>query len=768
MKILIEGHQYNEEDVRPILKGFEPFSKDGKISVEYVGYFYSKEISDCIFFLPKVLMNEKGFILDKDGLTPEKILDLGKALQEKWLEAKDYEFISNFSVWIFRAIKEYYRLNPDSTIMLKKSFSILDKSQNEKDATLLDIILSLIRFNNENQDFFMFTIKNIHSGYNKINWTKTISKNTPIYQGKAPIYINAINKKKQVNFDEELLIIFFSILSHLSKYGFNTTINCNYNLLSAPAFNNYCNGYGKVRLRQIKYKYFSDKALMLWHLCYAFFDSAEKIHSSTQECDYLLAKNFNIVFESIIDELVGDNKRDIPTDLHDQPDGKIVDHIYKYQSLTNDNEIYYIGDSKYYKIGGQLGTNSVYKQFTYAKNVIQFNINWFYQGKKHINYRDELTEGYNITPNFFISAQVYGDNLSYSDSLLTLRESDKEKRVSFQFKNRLFDRDTLWLSHYDVNFLYVIALYAKANDYEKGVFKQDAQNKFKQHIQKLLNEQYDFYLLEPKEEYSLQRAVDINFKRLYGKIFCPFEHQKSLVLSLTKSKEDIDINKQLKKDISPYFYIHENYKLGEEVSNILEQKQFARETYTLYTQEEDFFTTLAAEDKVEYNTETIERIFTDNEKNRASKLKELELSEKEVKDLLPIEQELVLVGYFNGAQHLSEIQKNQLYFVRTGFRPGSIKLVSGFEDCKYLFIHHKQEKYLFRLKGERPRMFTGEQLAQKGFANNKPEEQYLGFKLDDQTPIQIEDIKLSDAIISGIGNRTADSYFTTLKELFGV
>ena len=65
-------------------------------------------------------------------------------------------------------------------------------------------------------------------------------------------------------------------------------------------------------------------------------------------------------------------------------------------------------------------------------------------------------------------------------------------------------------------------------------------------------------------------------------------------------------------------------------------------------------------------------------------------------------------------------------------------------------------------------MFTGEQLAQKGFANNKPEEQNLGFKLDNQTPIQIEDIKLSDAIISGIGNRKADSYFTTLKELFGI
>lgn len=29
MKILIEGYQYQEADVAPILKGFEPFSKDG-------------------------------------------------------------------------------------------------------------------------------------------------------------------------------------------------------------------------------------------------------------------------------------------------------------------------------------------------------------------------------------------------------------------------------------------------------------------------------------------------------------------------------------------------------------------------------------------------------------------------------------------------------------------------------------------------------------------------------------------------------------------
>lgn len=83
-------------------------------------------------------------------------------------------------------------------------------------------------------------------------------------------------------------------------------------------------------------------------------------------------------------------------------------------------------------------------------------------------------------------------------------------------------------------------------------------------------------------------------------------------------------------------------------------------------------------------------------------------------------------------------------------------------------MHHKQEKHLLRLKGTAPRLFTGNQLARKGFTNNHPEEEYLGFELAESKPLPITDEKLSEAIIHGIGNRKADSYFTTLKELFGV
>ena len=108
-------------------------------------------------------------------------------------------------------------------------------------------------------------------------------------------------------------------------------------------------------------------------MCYAFFDRPDNIMLNVDQREYLLVKSFHIVFEAIIDELIaGDQK--LPKELKDQPDGKRVDHLYQYQELTNNDKndnIYYIGDSKYYKRGNSLGKESIYKQFTYARNVIQ-------------------------------------------------------------------------------------------------------------------------------------------------------------------------------------------------------------------------------------------------------------------------------------------------------------------------------------------------------------------------------------------------------------
>jgi hypothetical protein len=383
-------------------------------------------------------------------------------------------------------------------------------------------------------------LRNIHSGYNKINWTRTIGTSNAIIQDNSPVYLNPVNKKRQINFDEELLVIFFSILNYISShYGFSADINCNFNLIKGKQFETYLNGLGKVRLQQIKYKYFSDKALELWDLCYAFFDTARQVRTNSTQQEYLLVKNFNIVFEAIIDELIGD--REIPKGLKEQEDGKRVDHMYTYKGLTTyeeDKPIYYIGDSKYYKRGNQVGKESVYKQFTYARNVIQWNLNLFMNGDaadsewmcKVPMLRDDVTEGYNIIPNFFISARL-NKELSYKEDI----EIADKKQTYFsnkQFENRLFDRDTLLICHYDVNFLYVVSLYARNNALQKDNWKAKVREMFRTEIQRILSEKFEFYAMTAHPDVDAEIYIKEHFQEVLGKIYTPYSNKNIFSLAL--------------------------------------------------------------------------------------------------------------------------------------------------------------------------------------------------------------------------------------------
>lgn len=561
MKLIVEGYPYEPQKVEKILQGIEaPKSKDGLVRNGYVGYFYNKQIDDCVFFLPKVVINEKHKLLDK--YTPEEMIDVEKC---GCMEPRDRSFIYGLSVWIYRAVKEFQRLNPDSDIVCMNSFSRMDGSSQKVQNTLLDVILSLIRFNNENHDFFMFTLRNIHSGYNKINWTKSISKNTALIQNNSPVYLDVVNKKKQVNFDEELFVIFYSILNYVrEKYGFRTNTDGHYQLITGSAFKRWLHGYGKIRLRQIKYKYFSDKALALWKHCYAFFELTDLINSSRQQNDYMLVRNFNIVFEAMIDELLSDKELK-DGDLADQPDGKRVDHIYTYEGLIGNNEkVYYIGDSKYYKIGEKPGANSVYKQYTYARNVIQYNLKLFLNGtgeagKDYLIYRDPYTEGYNITPNFFISARL-DKEYRYEKTNLEFKGDEEPMK---HFKNRLFDRDTLLLQRYDINFLFVLALYAGSNDFAKAEFKSEAQEMFRRHIIDYLEERYQFFSLQkrPGCVETLETIVNYHFREILGKTFRPYNDKDILYLSCEQNESFYEDNQQLLSRLSNDFVIRD-YHLG--------------------------------------------------------------------------------------------------------------------------------------------------------------------------------------------------------------
>ena len=405
MRILIESHRYPAELVDGIIAGLTNLRNiHGEVSINHVGYYYNPILKDTVFILPKVLLDGSSDEASPDDrlfgkYKPEDVIDLKT---QKLLSNEEYDFLYGLSVWIYRALMVYRDSHSDGEIVEQRYVQQMSRGRLHQCNTYLDILLALLEFNRKNQDFFFFILRNIHSGYNKINWTKTITHTQAIIQEGSPIYVSPVNRKKQVNFDEELLIIYFSILNHLhEKYGFPVSINVNYELITGNQFEKYIDGIGKRRLLAIKYKYYSDTALYLWELCYSFFDQSHNVAIETNNQEYILVKNFNLVFEAIIDELIGTDHRELPPHLAEQGDGKLVDHLWIDDIILPSKDstpVYYIGDSKYYKHSTPIDEKSRYKQFTYVRNVIQ----WSYDAlmgrtkcddeKYKIRLRDERTE----------------------------------------------------------------------------------------------------------------------------------------------------------------------------------------------------------------------------------------------------------------------------------------------------------------------------------------------------------------------------------------
>lgn len=166
--------------------------------------------------------------------------------------------------------------------------------------------------------------------------------------------------------------------------------------------------------------------------------------------------------------------------------------------------------------------------------------------------------------------------------------------------------------------------------------------------------------------------------------------------------------------------------------------------------------------------ENIKRVFNDSETWRNSILADNDLTKQELPKIKSLEEETVLVGYFKDYNHLEQIKRNKLYYTRMGSRQGSLHIDLPLDKNKYLFLHNKRDYLMFKLKEEGPRVFTGEQLMNMGFNVGKKNEVYLGFAIANPEPIAFTNIDIQKAILRGVGNRTADSYFTTLKELFGI
>ena len=581
MKLFFEGYEYSQYLVdrffsarhfRAVVQAGSSKNSPygGTKRVNGVGYCFDSKNSEHIFVLPKnfVFGNKAFGCIEIPKTEPiEDTSRFRKLLSDGWPN----NLLEELPLYLYQAIDKYRKSVKDS-YSAEEDFSqqVLTSKTGENELTLLDIILSLHQFYKENQNLFVMVYKQAHSGFNKVQWGRTVRKTIPIIDGDDVIYPLVINKKKIINYDEELLCLFFNTLRYLNNRNLaRLNVDQPYNLMADSEFERRLDrGIILKRLKSIKNNYFNERMVRLWDLLFAFASKLSSVRRSGQKDDYLFIRKFENVFEAMVDTILSDS--DFHPNLKAQRDGKIIDHIFKGCSVITDlQNLYYIGDSKYYGDWQRLDKVSIYKQYTYAKNVIQAEIDWFYENKDHLKYRDELTEGYNLIPNFFISG-IARPGFYYEDHLVFSRDDSGKPlkgafRKSFQFPNRLFDRDTLFLMHFDVNILFIIYAYISRSLRIRREFKTKAKGIFKQEFIQCIEDNYDFYLLKAKDKRSIDEILERHFRLLDGKVFCPYSEEHDfyglLILGLDRSyfKDNMMLVLKLQED-----FIIKEYHLGTE------------------------------------------------------------------------------------------------------------------------------------------------------------------------------------------------------------
>jgi len=333
---------------------------------------------------------------------------------------------------------------------------------------------------------------------------------------------------KHSSYEDELRRYFYSILYRFKEeHGLSLNLPEGVSLIKGKNFDALKKN-GSAKINKISYRYFSDVSKRMLELCKLYFSLYDNAIIKNRQNEYCAVRNYNIVFEDMIDKMLSDDFEKLEklndnltmSKLKYHADGKIIDHIFEFNSLIDDKRIYYIGDSKYYKPESFADELSTYKQFTYAKNVIQFNINLLNAKKNKNNsllYRDPITEGYSISPNFFIYAYLDDENSFENAGLFDVGNPKK----SFHFEERLFDRDTLFVQQYRINFLFVLNLYIKNNTEKIESFRHLVREIFRSKMVEYFDDsnrsEFVFYEKCFKEEEELKNYFNLNYRLLYTK-----------------------------------------------------------------------------------------------------------------------------------------------------------------------------------------------------------------------------------------------------------
>ncbi|MCH2449851.1 MAG: hypothetical protein MK198_06850 [Gracilimonas sp.] len=532
MKVLIEGQNYDLDLLKRLFNSdrdqfYTINQNEGKIST--VGYYHNFDSNEIIYMLPKVFMRDEEITVF--GFKKEHLVE--DSFSPNIKKGDEYNWVRHLSIIFYKSLSEYKKRIKVQNIIKEQEVPNLRSNLGNKEFSYLDLLLSFVNYYKKNKLQITFINKeNKNRRPNKVNWEKTVMNSRPILtKNKAPIYQTVYSKSKEINNEEDLFRVYFSILNFFDKeHALNINIPPSIEYVPHRKFKKKKNTLYKL-LKKIRSNYFSDSLKRMVRLCELYFSIEENASVKNRTTEFIIVDNYNLVFEDMIDklvatgedELLNEYQNSIIPEMKVNRDGKIIDHIYDYQSLIDTSNIFYIGDSKYYKPENKASTISKYKQITYAKNIIQYNIDLFNtEGSALFNtrYRDKITEGYNITPNFFIYGFI-SDYRNYTDPQISERG---EPTNAFHFKYRLFDRDTLFILKYRINFLFVINAYVEMNNQRLRIFRRNIKVKFRKNFIDYFNGQsggfeYSFYRkkFESSESEDLDSFINQNFKVLNGK-----------------------------------------------------------------------------------------------------------------------------------------------------------------------------------------------------------------------------------------------------------
>lgn len=720
MKLLFEGYHYDAALLDGIVsKHFCTPLSDGRMKVEYVGYYFNVNDenpakTDVVFIVPKVFLNaatEDIVAFELQGIKPEKLLDMDEEKCEVLRGHGVQQLLFNLSVWIYQSLQFYYERKQSRQILAEEKMQDVISNKGDKEQTYLDTILQLKEFYRQHKNMLTYISIIKASGNNKIHWTKTISKETPFIYDNQPAYVSFRTKQKMFNFDEELIVLFYSVLDYLkTTMHFYTEFNVNYTLMSHREVERLIkNGRGTRLLKRIRKKYFKDEFVALWKLLYVFFEKSERIANRRYHEETLLAKDYDRVFEDMVDYLISDE--DVPEELKTQMSGKfLVDHLYAEKSLFYDDKVYYVGDSKYYRVGVGANDHDIEKQYAYAKNIIQRNIDvicGFSEPKTkegYFPYRDELTEGYNITPNFFISGIAKrGKNGQYVTDSPDLKREKGDIKRNRHFDNRLFDRDTLILQKFDINFLFVLTVYARQNSAVRDMFKAMARKEFREAVCELIRNHYAVYQILLPKSADIKTFVREHFYYLQGRTFSYQDGDNTIILYAEENTKCIAVTRCYLDQMSDGVSVRSQrsasticelapIRFGDRIEKENADTIIMQSLSAIYDER-----ILAAEEDKPHQPSPIRKYVVEDDEAPLPEAAEdvIELYKRDIPALKDEDdtQFPMLIGY---TRHMEWVKGQRLYNMRSGNCTGSVdSILELVKTCKTLLLYYDKRRKEF-------------------------------------------------------------------------